>query len=287
MPARELWWGTIPDISFEEFARVAGNAGFDCIAVSTQQCRDVLDDAARRDQIHSVLARSGVRVSCLDAIARGLPGVPTLQELSPAERQSNRRVLSLFELDADTCLQIAAEFEISLVNVIHPLGRADDQSAVAEAVGRMSRRAEELGVALCVEFVPGTGIPTLQAAAGIREAVGANVGICLDAWHLARTGETLANVRALEPGAIKAVQVNDRRGNEGGPFDGPDGPIFTRLAERRVPGTGELPLVELIEAAVANNPQVPIGVEVFSPELESMAPQDAAMRAIDSLRLII
>jgi sugar phosphate isomerase/epimerase len=287
MLATELWWGTIPRITLEGFAVVAGKAGFDFIAVNTRQCRDVLSDASRFAQIQSVLADAGVRVSCLDALSQGLPGVPTKEALTAEDRKFFERVFHLFEFDADACFEVAVELEIPLVNLVYPLGQADNQDELLEAVGRINERAESLGIALCLEFVPGSGIPTLEAAARIRNAVSANIGICLDSWHLARTGETPADVRALEPGAIKAVQLNDRKGNEGGPFDGPNGPTFTRLAERRLPGDGELPLAELVEALLANNPQVPIGVEVFSPKLEAMAPQEAAMRAADSLRSIV
>jgi sugar phosphate isomerase/epimerase len=81
--------------------------------------------------------------------------------------------------------------------------------------------------------------------------------------------------------------VNDRIDGEGGPVEGPDGPVYLTMANRRLPGDGELPLVELVSALLANNPGIPVGIEVFSDEMRSLPAQTAAHRAAVALRRIL
>jgi sugar phosphate isomerase/epimerase len=59
------------------------------------------------------------------------------------------------------------------------------------------------------------------------------------------------------------------------------------MANRRLPGDGELPLVELVSALLANNPGIPVGIEVFSDEMRSLPAQTAAQRAAVALQRIL
>ena len=54
---------------------------------------------------------------------------------------------------------------------------------------------------------------------------------------------------------------------------------------RKLPGEGELPLAQTITAALANNADVSIELEVFSEELLAMPPADAAARTADAVRV--
>src|SRR6202012_3096586 len=135
-----------------------------------------------------------------------------------------------------------------------------------------------------IEFIPGTGIPDLPTAAAISSAIGTSTGILVDTWHLARTGGSAAARRALPPGPVRSVQLNDRVAGEGGPADGPGGPVYLAMANRRLPGDGELPLAGLTGAMLANNPGVAVGIEVFSDEMRALSPYAAAARAAAALR---
>ena len=53
------------------------------------------------------------------------------------------------------------------------------------------------------------------------------------------------------------------------------------MTGRSLPGEGELPLGEIIAAALANNPAITIELEVFSEELREM-PLDAAAARVAS-----
>ena len=54
---------------------------------------------------------------------------------------------------------------------------------------------------------------------------------------------------------------------------------------RLLPGEGELPLRELVEAALENSPDATLDIEVLNDELRAMPAADAAMRLAESARV--
>ena len=81
-------------------------------------------------------------------------------------------------------------------------------------------------------------------------------GIVLDALHLVREGGTVADVRAMEPGLIRYVQLCD------GPASLPpeERPLEASLSDC-LPGEGVFPLVELLADAPTD---IPWGIEAPS-----------------------
>ncbi len=279
MTATELCWGTVQSAPIETLISVASENGFGSITVTPWMGQELLADPWRLARIRASLA-AGMRVSCLDALISGLPGIPPAGAVPPALRNN-------FSCDADACLRVAEALDIPLLNIAHYLGQPVPLSALVDAIGAVTQRAAALGVAICIEFIPGTGIPDLATAAQISSAVGANIGILVDTWHFARTGGTAAELRGLAAGSVLSVQVNDRMDGEGGPVEGPDGLVYLTMANRRLPGEGELPLADLVSALLANNPGMPIGIEVFSDEMRSLTAQEAAHRAAVALQRVL
>lgn len=239
-----------------------------------------MEDPGRLAKIRACMAAAGVRIGCLDALMKGLPGIPATEAVAPEQRQN-------FSYGADACLRVAEALDIRLLNITHYLGQPVALAALVDAIGAVAERAGTLGIATCIEFIPGCGIPDLATAVRISSAAGSAVGILVDTWHFARTGGTAAELRELAPGSVLCIQLNDRIAPEGGPVEGPDGPVYPTMANRRLPGDGELPLVEWVSALLANNPGVPVGIEVFSDEMRSLPAQTAAHRAAVALRRIL
>jgi sugar phosphate isomerase/epimerase len=98
-----------------------------------------------------------------------------------------------------------------------------------------------------------------------------NCKILFDTWHLARGGHGVSDLRALPPGAIGALQLSDR-------IEPPPGSAYVPMTGRLLPGEGELPLGEIVAAALVNSPGITIEVEVFSEELTGMTADTAAAR---------
>jgi sugar phosphate isomerase/epimerase len=278
--ATELCWGTVQSAPIETLVRVASENGFESVTVTPWMGQELLADPARLARIRAGLAAADVRIGCLDALIKGLPGIPATEAVPPEQRLN-------FTYGADACLRVAEALDIRLLNIAHYLGQPVPLAALVDAIGAVAERAGTLGMALCVEFIPGSGIPDLATAVRISAAAGSNVGILVDTWHFARTGGTPAELRELAPGSVRCIQVNDRIDGEGGPVEGPGGPVYPTMANRRLPGDGELPLAELVGALLANSPGVPVGIEVFSDEMRSLPAQTAAHRAAAALRRIL
>lgn len=280
MAETELCWGTVQSAPIETLLSVASDNGFESVTVTPWMGQQLLEERERLARIRAAMAATGVRIGCLDALIKGLPGIPATEAVPPEQRRN-------FSYGADACLRVAEALDIRLLNITHYLGQPVALTALVDAIGAVAERAETLGIATCIEFIPGSGIPDLATAERISSAAGSKVGILVDTWHFARTGGTAADLRALAPGSVLCIQLNDRADTEGGPVEGPDGPVYLPMANRRLPGDGELPLVDLVSALLVNNPGVPVGIEVFSDEMRSLPAQTAAHRAAVALRRVL
>jgi sugar phosphate isomerase/epimerase len=122
------------------------------------------------------------------------------------------------------------------------------------------------------EFAPTLRIATLQMALDAVRHVGRrDFRITIDAMHLIRSGSSVENLAALDPDVIGYFQICDV-------------PLVSKFAtyideaaaERRIPGDGELPLLEMLKIVP---PDRIIGIEV--PQLTSAK---AGVSPIDRLR---
>jgi sugar phosphate isomerase/epimerase len=172
----------------------------------------------------------------------------------------------------DDLIGMAELLEAPTINVTHFLGKAVDPQQMAAAIAALAERAARHGLTLSLEFMPGTSLATAASTAKIAQLSRAhNVGLMLDIWHLLRAGGDADDIRALPAGSLAGVQLNDRRADAAELASG-------EVSNRSLPGEGDAPLGEIMQAILSNTPEVSIEVEVFSPELAAMAPAAAAER---------
>lgn len=265
LPPIGLCWGTIHQANLEQTIELAARYGFPTLQIPPDILLEHGDAAAIRRQLRD----AGVRVRLIDAITAGIPGMP-IEPVVFRGRKMPRH-------DAAKCLEVADALEAPLVNISHYLGSPVPLEQMAEGVAGVCRRAAAHGVTIVLEFVPESGIRTIDEAAKIAGASGeANCKVHLDTWHLARSGGSAEAVRQLPPGMIGAFQLSDRR--EPAP-----GTAYVPMTARLLPGEGELPLPEIVAAALGNSPDLTIEVEVFSEELGGMASADAAQRVANAV----
>lgn len=163
-----------------------------------------------------------------------------------------------------------------------------DPLRATDCLGRFAELAGEYGLQLGLEFMALTpGCTSLAAAAGFVKRVGrANLGVGVDALHLARSGGTPAEVAALAPGLIAYAQLCD------GPLLAPSVEALdpARYAEeafnRLPPGQGVFPLAELLRALP---PAAALDVEVPMPRLvtQGVAATQRARLAVDGARNLL
>ena len=135
-----------------------------------------------------------------------------------------------------------------------PLAGTESRSMVVTAFKRASQVAEEVGVELALEVISpgpaGSMVATIRQALEVIGEVGArNIGILLDTWHSA--DESLQEITD-HIDHIVGIQVCDRAD-----------PSRTRF-DRALPGTGILPLEEIIRAVEAAGYDSWYELEIFS-----------------------
>ena len=153
--------------------------------------------------------------------------------------------------------------------------------AAGDKLAVLADLAGERGMQFTMEFFPPTGITSLERAVALVDYIGRDKArLLIDTTHLFRTGGTVAQIAALDPELIGYVQLSD------GVLASPDGDYFHfAMFARDVPGTGQLPLRELIAVLP---PSVTISLEV--PRLDDlrsgMSPRDHAARCVAAARAL-
>jgi sugar phosphate isomerase/epimerase len=217
------------------------------------------NDPAMRKATARALADTGVKMDLMDAV--GLT-----PEFSFA---ANKTQLEIFgELGATM-------FNIAVMDA--------EQSRVEENLAAVCELAATMKMQPLIEFFGlGGCVPSLASAMALIETGKfANLKLLIDTLHLARAGETPADLAKIDPALIGAAQLCD------GPvaYPGFDEYLYEALYERGIPGVGVLPLVELLRIFppdIVVSPEVPLRAL-----RESGGPiRECARRAIDGTRRV-
>ena len=171
------------------------------------------------------------------------------------------------DVDAlEPMLEAAAELGASRM-----LCSGDDPelSRLAERFAAVCRLAGQFGMAVDLEFMPFRALKTLEAAAAVVAASGAENGwVCLDALHLFRSGGSIQSLAAVDPTRLGSLQLCDAPGQAADP----NGLAEEARGRRLLPGHGALPLAELFTAYPKGRP-IDAEIPMFGPfgELEAAA----------------
>jgi len=124
----------------------------------------------------------------------------------------------------------------------------EDDGHVIDRLGRFCEMAAAEELKVSTEFCPMTpGNPSLARATWLVDQVGAaNFGIGLDVLHLIRSGGAPADVAALDPRYIAAVQICDAKGAHA------SDDYMADVHNREVPGQGDLPIRDFLKAVPAS-----------------------------------
>ncbi|MFC0450508.1 sugar phosphate isomerase/epimerase family protein [Rhodococcus jostii] len=150
--------------------------------------------------------------------------------------------------DAEVALRILDVASVLRAKYVLVNGNDPEPTRQADTFARLCREAEQRGVALALEFMAFSRIPTLgDATAVLTHAASPAAVLVVDALHLARTGST-ADVRAVPDHWLSYAQLCDA------PKESPPdhaGLITEARTDRLLPGDGDLPLSELVGALPA------------------------------------
>ncbi|MBB5686777.1 sugar phosphate isomerase/epimerase family protein [Sphingobium boeckii] len=165
---------------------------------------------------------------------------------------------------------------ISIVSLDSEGERAMDE------VAALVHLAAERGISSAIEFLPGRALGTLaDALATLAHVARPDAGIVIDMMHVFRSGETVAQLAALDPALVSHIQLCDI------PLVNDELTYAEEsLHERLIPGQGELPLAPALEALPRN---VTVGLEIpmLSQARAGVGPRDRLQPAIEAAQLLL
>lgn len=162
-------------------------------------------------------------------------------------------------LDEDRLMkafEAGAEIGIPVVNV-GPGGKSDDEKEFQSSIdflARMSEKAEEFGVTLCVKAHVGAAIyntPTTLKAVELIKSVG--FGIDMDPSHIYRAGENPEEALQQVISSVKHIHIRDCKGRTNGPGE----------PANQACGRGNIDLLGYCKVMVEGNYSGPVCLEVI------------------------
>lgn len=243
----------------------AASAGFDAVDLRLVPVLDtdvdVIGDPALRRAIARRLKDAGMAVLGVEVVRIG-----------PA---TDARAL-------EPMLDYAAEVGARCVTVTAPAKaewKPEYEPATVARLADLCELAAKRNVRPMIEFMAFRGIATLDDAVRVIRSVGhPNLGICLDALHLVRSGGSSAAVANIDSRVLTCLQLCDA------PLAAPaDLPREARY-DRLYPGEGGLPLRELLRAVSAD---LPIGLEAPGTAYAGLAPAERARRIAECARALL
>lgn len=240
---------TMLDVSPPEMVGIAHEAGFDAVGLRIQAAspdEEPWPMGAGSPMLRETLLR-------LDATGVRVLGV----EVARIGPDTSRA-------DYEGTLEVGAELGARYLTVN---GDDPDTGRVTETFSALVADARPYGIQPLIEPIPYTEVSNLDVA--VRIAGRSEGGVLLDTLHFQRYGGTPEDLRSIPPGLFGYVQLCDAplappsglprplelpRGQS---TDGTDLQLESR-AMRLLPGDGELPLREILAAALDG---IPVSVE--------------------------
>ncbi len=182
--------------------------------------------------------------------------------------------------DFATDLDIMLELGIRRINT---LSLDPDPNRSIDQFGVLAELASAVGVETTVETSPGFFPPDLPTAVEVLAAVHRpDFRLLVDTMHIVRGGATAADLSALDPATIGYIQLSDAPRHADG-----SSPYYEEaMCERMVPGTGELPLLDLL-AAVPRDLVIGLEVPIRSQAQSGVGPHDRLARCVAAARHLL
>ncbi|AHG62242.1 sugar phosphate isomerase/epimerase family protein [Advenella mimigardefordensis] len=147
-----------------------------------------------------------------------------------------------------------------------------DESRFMDTFASYCELAEKAGIRVALEFLPYSGVRTLEAAWRVVQVSSCNqAGLLLDALHLARSGATPEHIRLVPAERIVFAQLCDAN-----PFSGAmtDDALLLEARGARLPaGEGVLPLFQFLDELPVN---CEIEYEVARQDMRGKTPTEKA-----------
>jgi sugar phosphate isomerase/epimerase len=149
----------------------------------------------------------------------------------------------------------------SIVGAQHVLStiRADVSPAVVENLRMAVEELAEIGVAVSVEFMPTSPLPSLEAAVRLLDLVDdERLGVVIDIWHFVLSNSAWSTLEAFPTNRVGFIQLDDATADAVGTSQDDS------LHRRVLPGEGVFPMQRFCDALIGKGFDGVISVEVLS-----------------------
>jgi sugar phosphate isomerase/epimerase len=195
-----------------------------------------------------------------------------MPEGSPERAESDRVKKILFEA--------AAAFDAHHIKAGNIPAAVAEFDHLAESLAAVcAEAAEHTDAKIAYEIIPSDPqINTVDIGLELIKAAGApkNLGLAIDTWHMSKLDIAPDTLRAVDPNLIAWVELSD------GHFHNLEDFIYEVTCDRSLPGEGEFPIKEYVEAFVEAGYPGPWGVEVLSADLRNLPIEEAFKRAYET-----
>jgi sugar phosphate isomerase/epimerase len=245
-----LAFHSLGEVALPDRLAAAHAAGFRNIGLSARRLLSWLEDGHELHELRELLDRYEIAVTELEVV------VALGSEPDPIEADA---------------LVVARQLGATYLQTVAP--ELPESAIAGQRFAALCDRAADHGLHVGLEFLPWSGVPDVQVAHRVVADAGRdNGGVCVDIWHLYRSGGTPDDLRGMWPQVV-AVQVND------GPLEAEDPDLERDCRERRrPPGDGDFDLDGLLRAAAASPRWRSWSMEVLSRELRSLSATEVAAR---------
>jgi sugar phosphate isomerase/epimerase len=276
LPALTLWAATVRHQPLAGRLLAAQAGGFTAQSVFPHDVKNWLDEGHTLAGIREQARAGGAPLTVLDPFTRWLP-----RWHAPAGASAD--TLALVDTEETTFYDYAAGLQVRSMTVIETFGTKYELSELVAAFERTCDAARERDLLVQVEFMPFGSIPDLATAWEIvRRAGRDNGGLVFDTWHYFRTQPDPALLAQVPGEKLFAVQVADAAtAPQGGSL------LADQMHFRRVPGEGDFPLTGVIDLLRANGGLRDVGPELFSDELDALAPAVVGARVGAAMRQLL
>jgi len=242
-------------------------AGFDAVGLRLQPVMptdiDVMENAALLRDIERRLNVTGLKVLDIEVFRVG-PHTDVGSMLPAMEFASG----------------LGAKYMLC-TSVLVAEHQACEEPRTVEKFAELCEAGAQLGIKPMLEFMIYRSVGTLEDALRMVKLVQhPNLGICVDALHLSRSGGNPDSLRKVDPSLLCYAQICDA------PAALPPAaqiPIEAR-SHRLYPGEGSLPLLDLLDALP---PGIPLSLEAPASRYAHLSPLQRAHAIADCTRRLL
>lgn len=259
-------------LPFAEKVRATRLAGFQEMSIQPQEVQRLVASGTSINDMKSIAADSGVRISRLDPLCTWNP------HWQPGNMDD--AFITDHALTSGNFLEIASALGCShmSLNATFSVGTYTAEELV-EHYAHICSLAFEHGLICDLEPIPMWGVQSLEQGWDVvRQADAANGGLVVDTLHFIRSDSKLETLASIPGNLIHCVQICD------GIHPLKSGVTLEMdCFERMWPGTGNFPLAEIVTALSKIGGLNGVGPEVFSVMNQKMSGEDVANLCKQSL----